>query len=144
MTVTGAAAKASAQEVQLGFGHGALDAEQEPIVEVGGVVEAVLVGPGAVGLEQDADADLVTEFTAVVVAVDQVAGVGHGGAVRGDPRRQRVVGGDERDHQVLAGAERAEIGACLCPDVVLAALAPGRAGVGEVDPVAERESRESC
>ena len=29
------------QEVQLGFGHGALQAEQEPVVEVGQVVDAV-------------------------------------------------------------------------------------------------------
>src|SRR5450756_1512637 len=38
-----AAEQAGAQHVQLGFAHGALEPEEQAIVEVGGVVEAVLV-----------------------------------------------------------------------------------------------------
>src|SRR6516165_2206649 len=48
-----AAAQASAEEVQLRLGHRALEAEQEAVVEVAGVVEAVLVEDQ--GLRERAD-----------------------------------------------------------------------------------------
>ena len=38
-----------ADQVQLGLGHGALQAEHQPVVEVGGVIEAVAVGDERVG-----------------------------------------------------------------------------------------------
>ena len=44
-----AAAQPGAQQMEFGLTHGALEAEEEPVVEVGGVVDAVLVEDQGVG-----------------------------------------------------------------------------------------------
>jgi hypothetical protein len=48
-----AAAQPRADEVQLGLRHGALEPEQQAVVEVGGVIEAVLVADQRVGQRAD-------------------------------------------------------------------------------------------
>jgi len=48
-----AAAQAGPDEVQLGLAHGALEPEEEPVVELAGVVEAVLVADQRVGERAD-------------------------------------------------------------------------------------------
>ena len=44
-----AAAQPGAEQMEFGLAHGALEAEEEPVVEVGGVVDAVLVEDQGVG-----------------------------------------------------------------------------------------------
>ena len=47
--VANAAVEPRAQDVQLGFAHGALEAEHQAVVEQGGVIDAVGVGDQGVG-----------------------------------------------------------------------------------------------